>query len=67
MLLKLAANGKLPLHKLITHSMFDRSSSHLDISLTTVSDYKFADIQEAYGTFKAAAENRALKMLIELE
>jgi hypothetical protein len=30
-------------------------------------DFKFNDMMNAYSTFKAAADNKALKVLIEME
>jgi len=39
----------------------------LGVELTFSLDFKFADILNAYSTFKEAAANKALKVLIEMK
>ena len=70
MLLKLLAAHKLPAEKLITHGRFNLSSNisacGLRYANAKLIEFKFKDIPHAYSTFRAAAENKALKVILEM-
>jgi alcohol dehydrogenase len=68
MLLKLALSGKLDPSKLITHSElrtpFNPKGRWKRADFARV-EFAFKDMEAAYSTFGAAAEHKALKVLIE--
>jgi threonine dehydrogenase-like Zn-dependent dehydrogenase len=75
MLLKLVQTGKIGPSSLITHGEPHMSTSPppgvlvkvpRDRHLMTGVDFAFSDIEKAYSTFKAAANHKALKVLINM-
>lgn len=68
MLLKLALSGKLDPSKLITHSKlrtpFNPLGRWARSDFARV-EFAFEEMEDAYGTFGAAAEHAALKVLID--
>jgi alcohol dehydrogenase len=65
MLLKLALEGKLDTGKLITHST-SPMEYRFNYRVTDDSqEFSFEEMEDAYGTFGAAAKHSALKVLID--
>jgi alcohol dehydrogenase len=67
MLLKLLAAKKLPAEKMITHRMLPSQSDAKHPLNSVLLGFKFGNVMDAYKTFDEAAENRALKVIIEMQ
>ncbi len=67
MLLKMALAGQIDPSSMITHSNTCPIQTSQNFQLMQPTEFAFKDIEEAYKTFGAAAEHKALKVLISVD